>query len=97
MNDVFVFEFYASSVFKYMKKVYSEIGSGNESFLSTEVESVDGEYRIPKFILPKKIQEVYFRLWFFKKVLVISVHKGIKVENKDRNKLKILFGIGGRR
>jgi hypothetical protein len=78
-----------------MKKVFTEIGFGNDSFLSTEFEEDLGEYRIPKFILPKKIKGFYFRLWVFKKVFIISTTNGFKIKNKDRNKLKILFGISG--
>jgi hypothetical protein len=78
-----------------MEKICAEIGFGNESFLSTEFEKGDSEYRIPKLILPKKIQEFYLRFWIFKKVFVLSTKNGFHIDKKDRNKLKILFGIGG--
>ena len=78
-----------------IKKVYAEIGFGNDSFLSTEVEEGEKEYRIPKLIIPKKINEFYLRFWVFKKVLIISTIDGVKIKNKNKNKLKILFGIGG--
>lgn len=78
-----------------MKKIYAEIGFGNDTFLSTEIEKNDKEYRITKFILPQKIEEVYFRFWIFKKVFVFSVPKGVSVKTKNRNNFKILFGIGG--
>ena len=78
-----------------MKKVYAEIGFGNDSFLSTEIEEGDEEYRIPEFIIPEKINEFYLRFWVFKKVLIISMLQGVKIKDKNRNKLKILLGVGG--
>ncbi len=77
-----------------MKKVFAEIGFGNDSFFSTEFEEGESEYRIPKFIIPSKISSLYFRLWIFKKVLIFST-QGFKIKNKEKNKLKVLFGISG--
>lgn len=76
-----------------MKKVYSEIGFGNQSFLSTEIEEGNKELRVSKFIFPKKIEGIYFRFWIFKKVFIISSKDGIVLQSKDKNKLKILFGV----
>lgn len=78
-----------------MERIYAEIGFGNDSFLSTEIEKENTEYRISKFIKPKKITEYYFRVWIFKTVFILSTKDGFKVRNKDKNKFKILFGIGG--
>ncbi|MCX6702161.1 MAG: DUF3977 family protein [Candidatus Zambryskibacteria bacterium] len=78
-----------------MEKVYAEIEFGNETFLSTEIENNDSEYRIPKFIKPKKINEYYFRFWVFKTIFIISTNSGLKMKKKDKNRLKILFGLGG--
>lgn len=78
-----------------MKKVFAEIGLGNNTFLSTEIEEKDNEYRIPKFIKPQKILDYYFRLWIFKTVLILSTNRGFKIMKKDRNKFKILFGVSG--
>ena len=78
-----------------MKKVYTEMGFGNKSFFSTEFEEKNNEYRIPKFIWPEKIKSVYFRFWIFKKVFIFSTNHGLGIRKKDRNKLKILFGISG--
>lgn len=78
-----------------MKKVFAEVGFGNESFLSTEIEKGSEEHRVAKFILPHKITGVYLRFWMFKKVFILSTNDGFKIQNKDRNKLKILFGISG--
>lgn len=78
-----------------MKKVFSEIGFGNNTFFSTEFEEGDSEYRVPKFILPNKIIGFYFRFWLFKKVFILSSNHGLEITKKDKNKLKILFGISG--
>lgn len=78
-----------------MKKVFAEIGFGNESFFSTEIEEGDKEYRIPKFIKPQKINGYYLRFWLFKKVFIFSTDEGLKIKTKDRNRFKVLFGISG--
>ncbi|MDP2665091.1 MAG: DUF3977 family protein [bacterium] len=78
-----------------MKKVFAEIGLGNDTFLSTEFEEGESECRVPKFVLPKKIHGLYFRFWLFKTVFILSSNHGFEIKKKDRNKLKILFGIGG--
>ena len=78
-----------------MKKIYAEIGFGNDTFLSTEIQEGDREYRIPKFIKPRKISDYYLRFWIFKKVFIFSTKDGFKITAKNKNKLKILFGLGG--
>jgi uncharacterized protein YqfB (UPF0267 family) len=78
-----------------MNKVFAEIGFGNKTFFSTEFEEGESEYRISKFIMPGKIQSFYFRFWIFRKVLILSTNHGIEIKNKDKNRLKILFGISG--
>ncbi|HRY62374.1 MAG TPA: DUF3977 family protein [Candidatus Paceibacterota bacterium] len=78
-----------------MEKIYAEIGFGNDTFLSTEIENGDKEYRIPKFIKPKIIKGYYLRFWVFKTVFILSTNSGFETTKKNRNKLKILFGISG--
>lgn len=78
-----------------MKKVFAEIGIGNDTFFSTEYEEGDSEYRVPRFIIPEKFTGIYVRFWLFKKVLIISTKNGIEVVKKDRNKFKLLFGVRG--
>ena len=78
-----------------MKKIFAEIGFGNESFLSTEIESGKNEHRINKFVKPNIINGFYIRIWIFKKVFVASTYNGFSINNKSRNKIKILFGIEG--
>lgn len=76
-----------------MKKVFAEIGIGNKTFLSTEIEEGRAEYRIPKFILAKKVEGYYFRLWIFRRVIIFSTNEGIKLQKKTGNHFKILLGI----
>ncbi|MBP6855816.1 MAG: DUF3977 family protein [Candidatus Pacebacteria bacterium] len=78
-----------------MEKVFAEIGFGNDTFLSTEIENGDDEYRIPKFVKPRIISGCYLRFWVFKTVFILSTNSGFEIKKKDRNKLKILFGISG--
>jgi len=78
-----------------MKKIYAELGFGNETFFSTEYEEGENEYRVPKFIRPSKIQEIYFRLWIFKTVYIFSTKTIFEIKKKTKNKLKIIFGLGG--
>lgn len=78
-----------------MKKVFAEIGFGNATFLSTEFEEEESERRVRGFFLPEKIRDYYFRLWFLKRVFILSSGDGFKVIKKDKNRLKILFGVGG--
>ena len=78
-----------------MEKIFAEVGLGNETFLSTEIENGDKEFRIPRFIRPKIVNDYYLRLWFFKTAFILSTNSGLKITKKDKNKIKILFGIGG--
>ena len=78
-----------------MKKIYAEIGIGNDTFLSTEIEEGESEYRIPKFLKPNKIIGYYFRFWIFKMVYIFSTDEGFEIKQKNKNKLKVIFGIYG--
>ncbi len=78
-----------------MKKIFAEIGFGNETFLSTEIEESDTEHRISGFKIPKKIKGYYLRIWIFKTVFIISTANGFEVKKKDKQRLKIIFGISG--
>ena len=78
-----------------MKRVYAEIGLGNGSFLSTEIEENGKEYRISEFIKPQKIDDYYLRIWVLKRIFIFSTKDGLKTSRKDINKLKIVLGFGG--
>lgn len=78
-----------------MKKVFAEIGFGNDTFFSTEFEDGENEYRIPRFIKPKIIKGYYIRFWLLKTIFIISTNHILEIRKKDRNNIKILFGISG--
>tara|TARA_Y100000034_G_C6870661_1_gene397455 strand:+ start:97 stop:342 length:246 start_codon:yes stop_codon:yes gene_type:complete len=78
-----------------MKEIFAEIGFGNDSFLSTEIEEGKREYRVKGFFIPNKVEGFYFRFWIFKRVFVLSTLNGFEIRGKGRNKFKILFGIRG--
>jgi len=74
-------------------KIYSEIGYGNESFVSSEIEYEDGtEVRVKGFLV-KSITEVYFRLWIKKVVYIYSSKEGFKKTTKTKNKFKLIIGF----
>lgn len=77
------------------EQIFSEIGFGNKTFISTEIEKGKKEHRINEFILPKKIKGVYLGIWILKKVFILFSCEGIKFKKKDKNKFKFLFGIQG--
>ena len=68
-----------------MKKIYAEIGFGNKTFLSTEIETKYKEYRINSFIKPKHIDGIYLRIWILKRVLVLSTCNGISLNKKNKS------------
>ncbi len=78
-------------------KIFAELGYGNATFCNTEIEKGEYEHRVPTFIVPKKIEGIYFRFWIGKRVFVVSTNDGFSFSRKDRMKLKILFGIEGKR
>ena len=77
------------------EKVFAEIGFGNTTFLSTEIEKGKKEFREEGFFFPKERDDVYVRFWIFKKVFVISLKEGFNIKSKNRNNLKLVFGIRG--
>jgi len=77
------------------EKIFAEIGFGNENFFSTEIERGEDEKRKKGFLKQKKIKDYYFRLWILKYVFIISLSEGFKLNKKNKNKFKILFGIEG--
>src|SRR3989344_5393964 len=60
-----------------MKKIYTEIGIGNDSFFSTEIEDKNREIRIKRFFLPKLVTGIYIRIWVLKKELIINKRIGV--------------------
>lgn len=82
------------------KKVFAEIGYGNDTFLSTEIEIwEDGdeieEKRVTGFVLAENIKEIYLRVWIGEKIYAVSSKYGFNIRKKDKKKIKFLFGVGG--
>lgn len=78
-----------------MKK-YIEIGIGNTWMVRTEIEHEDGtETEIKGIVRPFKLKSVYLRLWIRKKVFILDLKEGIKVQTKSKKKFKIIFGFYG--
>ncbi|MBP9759959.1 MAG: DUF3977 family protein [Candidatus Pacebacteria bacterium] len=78
-----------------MVYVYAECGIGNDTFLSTEVEEGEREYRVSRFVLPVNISGLYMRVWIGKKVYILSTNKGFDTKKKERNTFKLIFGVSG--
>ena len=74
-------------------KIYSEIGYGNDTFVSSEIEYDDGtEVRVKGFFV-KSVTEVYFRLWIKKTVFICSSKEGFKTVFKAKSKFKLIIGF----
>ena len=74
-------------------KIYSEIGYGNDTFVSSEIEYDDGtEVRVKGFLV-KSVTAVYFRLWVKKTVFIYSSREGFKTVFKSKNKFKLIIGF----
>jgi hypothetical protein len=78
-------------------KIFAEIGYGNSSFCSTEIEKGKFEHRVRGFIIPNKITGIYIRVWIGKRVYALSSNRFFNTTKKDRAKFKFIFGIEGRR
>jgi hypothetical protein len=78
-------------------KIFAELGFGNPTFCNTEIEKGIYEHRVSKFIVPPKIKGIYFRFWVWKRVFVVSSKNGFSITQKDKMKLKVLFGVEGER
>ena len=71
-------------------KIYTEIGFGNSTFINTEKEYPDGhEERVPGFI-KMDFEGVYLRIWFGRRVIIISTINGFKTQIKNRSNFKAL-------
>ena len=75
-----------------MQNYFAEIGLGNDTLISTEIESEISEYRLDKLII-KRVVGVYFRIWVGWKVVVVGLPFEFKVVEKNKRAFKLLFGI----
>ncbi len=74
-------------------KIYTEVGIGNEHFVSSEVECSNGtELRIKGNLNFLPVASVYLRVWIGHHVFILDSAKGFKHKTKDRKELKILIG-----
>ncbi len=78
-------------------QVFAELGFGNATFLSTEVEKGAREKRMAKFIIPPRIKGVYIRIWVYKYVIAFSTNRFINWQKKHKTNFKFIFGIEGYR
>lgn len=78
-----------------MKKYYTEIGIGNDTFINTETEYPDGSETRASGFVKMKLTEVYIRIWLGKKVFILSSKDGFKIQTKGKAKLKVLLGFAG--
>ena len=78
-------------------KIFSELGIGNETFFSTEIEKGELEHRVKKFIIPRKIEGFYIRVWIGKRVYALSTNRFFNTIYKGRVKFKVIFGIEGKK
>ena len=79
-------------------KIYNEVGfsfvlwKGNWIWISYEQEFDNGEEK--RWWWWKKlwkIEDVYVRIWIYKKVFIFSKKDGIKTQNKNKRALKIIL------
>jgi len=76
-------------------KVFTELGYGNSSLVSTEIELPDGrEYRQASFV-SMRVEGVYIRIWVGNRGCILSSLNGLRIFRKDRKKIKVLIGIQG--
>jgi hypothetical protein len=71
---------------------YTEIGYGNPTAVSTEIETEGSERRVKGFAVGR-IRSIYIRIWVGKAVVILDTHDGIKLQSKKRNTVKMLLGI----
>ena len=80
----------------FASQIYTEIGFGNPSFISTEIEWPDGfEKRINGRISGWKVKSAYIRLWLGKWMFIIDIPQGLKFKSKKKYSFKILLGLSG--
>jgi hypothetical protein len=68
---------------------YMEIGYGNPTFVSTELEN---ENRLSRRV-SGKVASIYVRVWIGRLVLILDSVEGLKIKRKERNEIKCLVGV----
>ena len=73
---------------------FIEFGIGNKWLIRTETELSDGtEFEEKGIVRPIKLQSLYVRVWLGKTVVILDLKEGFKKTKKNRNEVKIIFGI----
>lgn len=75
-------------------KIFTEIGIGNQSFISTEVERGEREHRVRGFIR-MRVRAIYLRLWVGRTAYILSTKRGFETMPKNRKAFKLLLGFEG--
>lgn len=75
-------------------KIFTEIGIGNASFVSTEIEKGEQEKRVRGFVR-MRVTDIYLRLWIGRIVHILSWRDGYIRVVKPRSCFKFLLGVGG--
>lgn len=73
-------------------QIYTEVGVGNKSFISTEIEMGEGEYRVRGFVMGKFVS-LYLRVWIGRRVVIVDSREGVKFQSKGRSTVKVLLGV----
>lgn len=78
-----------------MARIFTEVGIGNPTFVSTEIEYVDGrEERVPGTV-PMKREGFYVRLWIGTSHYAWDTKDGYAFKRRNRKAFKFLFGWYG--
>lgn len=77
--------------------ITSEIGIGNEWFLTTHFKLHGSEMKINQFFIPTRIDSVFLKLQIFRYHLMLDFFNGIIVTKKSKHSFKVIFGLGGTR
>jgi hypothetical protein len=71
---------------------YCEIGIGNPSIFSTEIESSRREIRIKGVRFSSlRVRTIYLRIWVGRRVAVID-WRGLSIRSKSRRSFKVVLG-----
>jgi hypothetical protein len=75
---------------------YSEIGIGNPTFLSTEIENELGEMRLHGFLCGPHLLSMYIRIQIFHVIFILDIPEGLIIKHKGYSKFKFLLVLQSR-
>jgi hypothetical protein len=76
-------------------RCYAEMGIGNPTFLSTEIECGVCEWRIPRLVV-SRVESIYLRVWIGRIVFILDSKEGFKYQRKGYCVYKCVLGLVGR-